>query len=277
MANFHQAPLPFTGQKRNYIKHFKTILEDNIPNDGAGWTIVDAFGGSGLLSHHAKLVKPSARVVYNDYDGYARRLLAIPDTNRLRRQLADMLADVPRNSLIPAAIRAAIITLLNTFDGFVDVACLQAWLLFSGQQAESLDDLCNKHMYNCIRRSDYPCADGYLDGVDVVSQSYATLLPQFLAQPKALLVLDPPYVCTKQGAYRNAAYFGMVEFLRLMRLVRPPFVMFSSTRSELPDYLNMLVAERMEGWDRFIGSEVIQVKAAVNKSCIYEDNLIYRF
>lgn len=37
-------------------------------------------------------------------------------------------------------------------------------------------------------------------------------------------------------------YFGMVEFLRLMAMVRPPFVFFSGTRSELPAYLD-LVAE----------------------------------
>ena len=69
-----QAPLSFTGQKRRFLKSFKALLNDHIPNDGAGWTILDAFGGSGLLAHAAKRSKPAARVIYNDYDGYSERL-----------------------------------------------------------------------------------------------------------------------------------------------------------------------------------------------------------
>jgi len=47
--NFKQAPLPFVGQKRNFLNHFKAILNEQIPGDGDGWTIVDTFGGSGLF------------------------------------------------------------------------------------------------------------------------------------------------------------------------------------------------------------------------------------
>ena len=47
--NFKQAPLPFVGQKRNFLNHFKAILNEQIPGDGEGWTIVDTFGGSSLF------------------------------------------------------------------------------------------------------------------------------------------------------------------------------------------------------------------------------------
>ncbi|PRL75522.1 hypothetical protein BVZ84_01402 [Haemophilus influenzae] len=73
MANqntFKQAPLPFIGQKRMFLKHFETVLNENIKGDGEGWTVIDTFGGSGLLSHAAKRLKPKARVIYNDFDGY---------------------------------------------------------------------------------------------------------------------------------------------------------------------------------------------------------------
>ena len=46
---YRKAPLPFTGQKRNFLKLFKQVLNDHIPGDGEAWTILDAFGGSGLL------------------------------------------------------------------------------------------------------------------------------------------------------------------------------------------------------------------------------------
>lgn len=50
MKSFNQSPLPFQGQKRNFLRKLKTILP-NYPNDAI---YVDLFGGSGLLSHTVK-------------------------------------------------------------------------------------------------------------------------------------------------------------------------------------------------------------------------------
>ena len=47
VVQFKQAPLPFVGQKRMFLKHFETILNENIKDDGEGWTIIDTFGASG--------------------------------------------------------------------------------------------------------------------------------------------------------------------------------------------------------------------------------------
>lgn len=277
MPHYSKAPLPFIGQKRNFLGHFKAVLNSHIPGDGAGWTIVDAFGGSGLLSHTAKTTKPSARVIYNDFDGYAGRLAAIPDTNRLRRKLAVILADTPRQSRLEPDTKAAVVDAIRRFDGHVDLDAITAWLLFSGKQVATLDELCSHTMYNTLRLSDYPVATGYLDRLEITQQSYRDLLPQHLDRPNTLLVLDPPYVCTKQGAYRLSGYFGMVEFLRLMSMARPPFVFFSSTRSELLSYLDLVVSERLPGWERFAGYQTVSVMAQLNKDVAYEDNLVYRF
>ncbi|HDL3918229.1 TPA: hypothetical protein PW601_002255, partial [Mannheimia haemolytica] len=75
---FKQAPLPFVGQKRMFLAQVSQILNENIPDDGQGWTIIDVFGGSGLLAHTVKHIKPKAHIIYNDYDGYAERLKHIP-------------------------------------------------------------------------------------------------------------------------------------------------------------------------------------------------------
>ena len=130
---------------------------------------------------------------------------------------------------------------------------------------------------NCISLSDYPEAQDYLQGVEIVGQSYRELLPQHIGNPRTLLVLDPPYVCTQQGNYRKAAYFGMVEFLRLMAMVRPPFVFFSSTRSELPAYLDLVAELRLPGWERFAGSQTLTVSSTINRNSSYDDHLIYKF
>jgi adenine-specific DNA methylase len=49
--------------------------------------LVDLFGGSGLLSHIARRVRPEASVIYNDFDGFAERLQAIPQTNELLERI----------------------------------------------------------------------------------------------------------------------------------------------------------------------------------------------
>ena len=102
--HYSQAPLPFTGQKRNFLKYFQQVLKENISNKGQDWTIIDAFGGSGLLAHTAKQTLPEARVIFNDFDGYTERLAHIDDTNRLRELIFNRLNDlnIPKNQgLIP--------------------------------------------------------------------------------------------------------------------------------------------------------------------------------
>lgn len=244
MRQFNQAPLPFIGQKRMFLKQFKAVLNQMIDNDGEGWTIVDAFGGSGLLSHTAKQLKPKAKVIYNDFDGYAERLKHIDDINHLRQQLSDLLADYPRRKRLDIAMRHKIIDVIESFDGYKDPHILCAWLLFSGQQVKSVDELYRHGFYNCVRQSDYPTADGYLDGIEVVHESFSTLLPQFSDDKRVIFVLDPPYLCTHQASYKQDGYFDLINFLELIRLARPPYIFFSSTKSEFVRFVDWLITTK---------------------------------
>lgn len=281
MANqtkFKQAPLPFIGQKRMFLRQFETILNENIPNDGEGWTIIDTFGGSGLLSHTAKQLKPKARVIYNDFDGYAERLAHIDDINALREQLLTAIGNAtPKNSRLPKALKAELIKIIDQFQGYKDLNCLTSWLLFSGQQVGSLDELYKKDFWHCVRLSHYPSAEGYLDGVEIVRESFHTLLPRFISDPKSLFVLDPPYLCTKQDSYKQATYFDLIDFLRLVNITRPPYIFFSSTKSEFIRFIEYMLEEKVDNWQAFENATRIAVNASVSYSGKYEDNLVYKF
>ncbi|HHE3654146.1 TPA: hypothetical protein ACPDWD_001463 [Pasteurella multocida] len=274
---FKQAPLPFVGQKRMFLKHFEQILNDKISGDGAGWTIIDAFGGSGLLSHTAKQLKPKARVIYNDFDDYAERLKHIDDINRLRRLIFDILRDTGSQKKINGDLKMRIIEIINTFDGFIDVHILTSWLLFSGQQCGTLEDLYKKAFYNCVKKSDYESADGYLSGVEVTKESFHKLLPRFKEDEKALLVLDPPYLCTRQESYKQANYFDLIDFLRLINITRPPYIFFSSTKSEFIRFVDYMTEDKVDNWKAFDDCTRITVNASCGKDGKYEDNLIYKF
>lgn len=281
MANqntFKQAPLPFIGQKRMFLKHFETVLNENISDNGEGWTILDAFGGSGLLSHTAKRLKPKARVIYNDFDGYAERLAHIDDINQLRAELYSVVGNATsKNKRMTKDCKAECIRIIQNFKGYKDLNCLASWLLFSGQQVATLDDLFQHNFWHCIRQSDYPKADGYLDGVEIVKESFHTLLPKFSNDPKALFVLDPPYLCTKQESYKQATYFDLIDFLRLVNITRPPYVFFSSTKSEFIRFVNYMLEDKVDNWQAFENAKRITVNAKLNYQVAYEDNLVYKF
>lgn len=281
MANkktFKQAPLPFIGQKRMFLKHVEIVLNKHIDGEGEGWTIVDVFGGSGLLSHTAKRLKPKATVIYNDFDGYAERLNHIDDINRLRQIIFNYLHGIiPKNGRLSKEIKEEIINKINNFKGYKDLNCLASWLLFSGQQVGSVEELFAKDFWNCVRQSDYPTADGYLDGIEVISESFHKLIPRYQNQEKVLLLLDPPYLCTRQESYKQATYFDLIDFLRLINLTKPPYIFFSSTKSEFIRYLNYMQESKTDNWESFDGYERIVVKASASKDGIYEDNMIYKF
>lgn len=281
MANqntFKQAPLPFIGQKRMFLKHFETVLNENIKGEGEGWIIIDTFGGSGLLSHTAKRLKPKARVIYNDFDGYAERLAHIDDINQLRAELYSVVGNATsKNKRMTKDCKAECIRIIQNFKGYKDLNCLASWLLFSGQQVATLDDLFQHNFWHCIRQSDYPKADGYLDGVEIVKESFHTLLPKFSNDPKALFVLDPPYLCTKQESYKQATYFDLIDFLRLVNITRPPYVFFSSTKSEFIRFVNYMLEDKVDNWQAFENAKRITVNAKLNYQVAYEDNLVYKF
>ncbi|MCK9051363.1 hypothetical protein MY970_05840 [Haemophilus influenzae] len=281
MANqntFKQAPLPFIGQKRMFLKHFETVLNENIKGEGEGWIIIDTFGGSGLLSHTAKRLKPKARVIYNDFDGYSERLAHIDDINQLRAELYSVVGNATsKNKRMTKDCKAECIRIIQNFKGYKDLNCLASWLLFSGQQVATLDDLFQHNFWHCIRQSDYPKADGYLDGVEIVKESFHTLLPKFSDDPKALFVLDPPYLCTKQESYKQAKYFDLIDFLRLVNITRPPYVFFSSTKSEFIRFVNYMLEDKVDNWQAFENAKRITVNAKLNYQVAYEDNLVYKF
>ncbi len=277
MKTYKKAPLPFIGQKRNFLKHFIPLLQQNIPDDGAGWTIVDVFGGSGLLAHTAKRTLPKARVVYNDFDGYAERLRHIADTERLRRQCLAIVGTAGKDNRLSDDTKARLIAAIETFNSFVDVQTLASWFLFSGKQAKDWADLKSKIWWNGIAKSPYAEAADYLDGLEIRHQCFTKLLPECAGQTKTLLLLDPPYVSTAQGAYANEQYFGMVQFLKLADKIKPPFVFFSSTKSELPAYVDYVCSTKTGNWQAWKDCQKVVVNARLNYQTAYEDNMLWTF
>lgn len=274
---YMKAPLPFVGQKRNFLEKFRRVISEHIANDGDGWTIVDVFGGSGLLAHHAKQALPKATVIYNDFDGYCNRIKNIQDTERLRMLLLSKLAHTENKKLLNSSDKQTVIDTINGFDGFVDVKTIASWFLFSGKQAHNIEELFSGQLYNSVPCGELKPATGYLDGVAVTCEPYSAIMAKYQHNANTLFLLDPPYINTNQKAYGKQNYFAMVDFLRLMSLVRPPYIFFSSTKSEILDYFGYMKELNGDDWKRFGGFKLQTIRSAVHRNATYEDNMIFNF
>ena len=270
MKKYNKAPLPFHGQKRNFIKLFNERIK-NLCGDGDGWTIVDVFGGSGLLSHNAKYSCPNARVIYNDYDNYNERLRVINQTELIRKKLLsilelDPISVINKNKIEPNTKQK----ILNYLCSLVDFDCetISAWILFSGNISHTLHELESKTLYNRVPRAPLN-GDGYLTGVEVVRKCFTELMNEPVTG-SVLYLLDPPYINTQQNYKTN--YFGFVSQLKLLNLIKPPFMYFTSEKSEIHE----LVTNKCPYSNVFSDCEIFKQNSIVNSASSYTDILIIK-
>lgn len=270
--NFKCAPLPFVGQKRFFVRDFAEVI-GKLKNDVD--TVVDLFGGSGLLSHTAKAVLPDARVVYNDFDGYSERIANIPTTNRILAEIRPLLAGIPDHQRISKDLKERILAIIAGYaeKGYVDFPTVSRSLLFSGKWAKSLEDMSKQTFYNGMRQSDYDAA-GYLDGLEVVSMDYRELFAKHRDNPRALFVLDPPYLSTDCGMYEG--WWKLRDYLDVLTLLPGTrYIYFTSEKSQLVELCQWLRENHFEQ-SPMDGAEIRTRRNTINHSASFQDIMVIR-
>ena len=239
IKRFSSSPLPFRGSKRYYVRRFREVLAQTQDID----TVVDLFGGSGLLSRVAKDTMPNCRVIYNDFDHYDERLANAANTNALLRSIAPLLASVPDNKKVPTETKETILRMCAEAEKKhpVDYITLSGSLLFSGNWAQSYEEMCKQTMYNRMVKTDYNVTN-YLNGLEVTHCDYRELFNAHKANKKALFLLDPPYLQTEHSAYKADTYWQLKDYLDVLALLDgTKYVLFTSGKSqiiELCDWIN---------------------------------------
>ena len=268
---YSQAPLPFMGQKRKFVKEFRQVLKD-YPDDV---TIVDLFGGSGLLSHVAKREKPNATVVYNDFDNYQRRIAAIPRTNALLTRIREVTDSLPRGKVIRQPHRDRILELIAEEERHapVDYITLSPSLLFSMKYANNMDELVKQTFYNTVRRNDY-CADGYLDGLTIVHKDYKALFAEYRDKPNVLFLVDPPYLSTEVGTYTMT--WKLADYLDVLTILQGhDYVYFTSNKSQIIELCDWIGQNRIDR-NPFECAHRVEVNTTMNYNSNYTDIMLYR-
>lgn len=254
------------------MKEFRKVLAE-YPDDV---TIVDLFGGSGILSHTAKAVKPNATIVYNDFDNFRKRLKHIPHTNALLDKIRPLACCVDKLHRIPNNVRDRIRTLVREEEqgvGFVDFYTISQSLMFPMKYATNLGDFLKMTLYNRMVGNGYD-AEGYLDGLTIVSEDYRVLFERYKDMPNVLFVLDPPYLSTDVGAYTE--YWSLSKCLDVLQLLMSrDFVYFTSNKSQLLELCDWLGKSGL-GRNLFEGARRIELPVRLNHSSEYIDIMIHK-
>ena len=270
--NYKTAPLPFMGQKRYFLRDFTEVLEQV---EGKIDTVVDLFGGSGLLSHTAKNVLSGCRVVYNDFDRYVDRLAAVNTTNEILTAIKQRLTGIESNKRLTDWERADVLAIVHEYTqrGYVDIMTIGRNVLFSGKWVTSFDELTKHTMYNRVRPGKYE-VEGYLDGLEVEHMDYRELFERERGNSRALFVLDPPYLTTECGMYEN--YWKLTDYLDVLRLLDgTKWVYFTSDKSQIVELCQWL-AERYGETAPMYGATVRQRTNTLNYQAQFNDMMITR-
>lgn len=268
---YSSAPLPFVGQKRMFASEYKKILETVT-----GATVfVDLFGGSGLLSHITKREKPEVTVVYNDFDGYRKRLEHIDQTNQIIAELRELTKDVPRHKILPGTVKRRVLSLLGQKEkenGFVDYITLSSSLLFSMKYKLSLEEIGKESMYNNVRKTDYDCS-GYLDGLEITSCDYRELFEKYKDRNDVVFLVDPPYLSTEVGTY--SMYWKLSEYLDVLKVLNGSrYVYFTSNKSSIVELCDWLGKNKELG-NPFENATKKEFNAHMNYNARYTDIMLY--
>lgn len=270
---YKTAPLPFVGQKRNFIKHFKAALSEKE----APPLYVDLFGGSGLLSRAAKDVHPEAKVVYNDFDNYRKRIKSIAITNKILEDLRVIFDGLERKKVVPKHLQKKAIDRIKQEKGFVDFITLSSSLLFSMKYVMTIEELEKETFYNKVRINNYPNASNYFDGIEIVSSDYKKVFAKYKDVSNVVFLIDPPYLSTDCSTYSSDGYWKLKDYLDVLKtLHNQNYFYFTSNKSSIIELCEW-ISDYTKGENPFKGAAKQEFVTSVNYNSTYTDIMLFKW
>lgn len=263
MKTYRKSPLPFLGQKYRMLNSIDSAIE-KIPTAD---TVVDLFGGSGLLAHYIKRKRPDLRVIYNDFDGFAMRLSAIPETNAHIEHLKTLIIAAP-NERVNEVEKSVVMQYLEqqTTDGYVDLVTIASSIQFGGKNSGTLEQIRKNSMYNSFRKRPYSAATDYLDELEVVNGCALELIDEYI---DAVFVVGPPYLDTHNAPYSGE--FILEDHAKLLKkLEGERFIYFSGQ----PDVVLNLSSEL--GFSALSEADRSRRETTYNRHATVTDGLFIR-
>lgn len=269
--HYKSSPLPFQGQKRNFIKSFEIALK-NYPEKAI---YIDLFGGSGLLSHTVKQAKPQSTVIYNDYDNFKERIDSISTTNSLLKQLRVLFVNVDNKAKVSDELKSKALSIIKKHEdeGFVDYVTLSANVLFSMNYVVSFHELEKQTFYNKVRKTDYD-ASNYLQDVIFVRNDYKVLFEKYKNNQNVIFLVDPPYLSTDCKTYTN--YWKLSDYLDVLKvLISNNYFYFTSNKSNIVELCEW-IETNTGGVNPFNNSKIVYHYNSTTHNTGYTDIMLHK-
>lgn len=239
-------PLPFQGNKTRWNKIIIDII-NKIDGNCSDYVFVDMFGGSGIVSHWIKHLKPKSTVIYNDYDNYCERLKKINDTNDHLKELRQILKDYKVEKKITKEDKNKVLDYLNTLKD-IDLITISSNILFSRggtSYCKTLDELKKATFYNNIRKTDISSdIDEYLKGLEITHKDWKELYEEVKDKyddKKIIYIMDPPYLYADKSGY-NDKYWKLSDTILLLKALfeMDNFMFFNGDKSSFNELLEIV-------------------------------------
>lgn len=239
-------PLTFQGNKKQWRNEIVDVI-NKINDDSVVY--VDMFGGSGIISHWIKYLKPDATVIYNDHDFYINRLEKINQTNEILRRIRELVKDVSYYSKISAELKREIIKVIEEYDD-PDLPTINQYLLFSQGRCAlgDFETLCKSTFYNRINKSDLKVVNvaQYLKGLIIEHKDWKELykdVKEKYKDKKILFILDPPYIYTDKSGYdQSNHYWKLKDSIQIIKILSENdyWLFFNSDKSGFDEVIEAL-------------------------------------
>lgn len=269
---YTSAPLPFMGQKRNFLKDFKIALKQYPENA----VYVDLFGGSGILAHTIKSIYPKSTVIYNDFDDYRKRLESIPKTNLILKEIREIVKDYPKDKKIAEHLKQQILKIVKKYHekGYIDFITISSSLRFGMNYDTSMEELQKGTYYNCVRKNSYNVPEGYLKGLEVVKMDYRQLFDIYKENHNVVFIVDPPYLQTVSFTYKN--YWNLTDYLDVLDVIKSNrYFFFTSNKSSLLELFQWF-EDRTNHENPFNGATQVLQNKTINYQSTYTDIMLFK-
>ena len=242
---FKNPPLPFQGNKTHWRKIITNII-NSIKGDCSDYVFVDMFGGSGIVSHWIKHLKPESTVIYNDFDNYCDRLNKIDETNEQLKHIREILKDYKHGEKITKEDKIKIIEYLETLTD-PDLLTLETSFLFAHggcSYCKNLKELKYGSFYSKPRKTDITNnVEEYLKGLIITHKNWKELYEETKEKYKdkeLVYILDPPYLYADKSGY-NEKFWKLADTVLLLKALyeMDKFMFFNGDKSGFYEFFEV--------------------------------------
>lgn len=210
--------IPFSGNKKNRYKEVRDIVIA-----GGYDTVLEPFGGSGVLSVNLKLEGLVKRAIVNDYDNlfvdypialkYREDLIRRCERAGFKKDDREKLPDHQIKQL-----QEWVRKIPPKYYNYISVN-----FVFSGRRASGSIEPQDFRYF--MKGSDMTEARMFFKAAGSLELDHLDYRDFFakhnkdLHRKKSLWIIDPPYLNSAQKQYENGQFFGMAESIELIQLI----------------------------------------------------------